>query len=189
MEGGENVVRGEKKTVVPMSRSLLPLPLTEHALLLTISIVPAVVITRFDQFSGLNHIILVLIAAIYLSLRIHWSQRRYPKAPTIEVSAHELVLPYFHHDNRVERAIPTQNIRSIEFTKGTGSLKKIDTSVVITDDQDRKFRVSGFNVNLLLLREALERYELSYTRRRNPKQFVRWAVLAVAVAAGLYWYF
>ena len=189
MEGGENVVRGQKKTIVPMSRALLPLPLTVHAFLLTLSVLPAIVISRFDELSGLNDVMLVLIAAIYLSLRIHCSQRRYPKAPTIEVSAHEVVLPYFYHGSQVERAIPTQNLRSIEFIKGTGSLKKVDTSVVFTDDQEREFGISGFNVNLLLLREALEKHELSYTRRRNPKQFVRWAVLAVAVAAGLYWYF
>jgi hypothetical protein len=189
MEGGENVVRGQKKTIVPMSRALLPLPLTVHAFLLTLSVLPAIVISRFDELSGLNDVMLVLIAAIYLSLRIHCSQRRYPKAPTIEVSSHEVVLPYFYHGSQVERAIPTQNLRSIEFIKGTGSLKKVDTSVVFTDDQEREFGISGFNVNLLLLREALEKHELSYTRRRNPKQFVRWAVLAVAVAAGLYWYF
>ena len=189
MEGGENVVRGQKKTIVPMSRALLPLPLTVHAFLLTLSVLPAIVISRFDELSGLNDVMLVLIAAIYLSLRIHCSQRRYPKAPTIEVSSHEVVLPYFYHGSQVERAIPTQNLRSIEFIKGTGSLKKVDTSVVFTDDQEREFGISGFNVNLLLLREALEKHELSYTRRRNPKPFVRWAVLAVAMAAGLYWYF
>lgn len=182
------MVRGEQKTIVPMSRSLLPLPLKQHAVLLAMSILPPLLASRLDDFADLNNVMLVVIATLYLALRIHLSKRRYPKAPTIEVSAHEIVLPYFQHGSRVERVFPTQNIQSIEFIKGTGSLNKIDTSVVFTDDQWRQCRLSGFNVNLLLLREALEKYEVSYTRRRNPKQIAHLVLLAVAGAGAVYLY-
>lgn len=187
--GGEySVVGGEKKIVISLFRSLLPLPLAEHIFLLAISVVPPVLISRFGDYPGFDGVILVVIATIYLSLRIHLAQRRYKTAPTMEVSDREIVLPHSHTINGLERVLPARSVKSIEFFTGTGSLRKTVTSMVITDEHDQAFRMTGFTINLLRLREALEKHGWEYTQRRNPKRFVHLAFLAAAGAAAMYFY-
>lgn len=60
--------------------------------------------------------------------------------------------------------------------------------MVLTDVNDRTFRISGISINLMRVREVLEKYGWEYTRRRNPKQFAHWALLAVGAAVAVYVY-
>lgn len=184
----DSVVGGEKKTVIPLFRSLLPLPMSEHIFLLMVSIVPVVLISEIGNYPGLDEVILVVIATIYLSLRIHLSQRRYKKAPTMEISERELILPYSHTVSGLERVVPADSVQQIEFFKGVGKLSNTDTSMVLTDTNGRTFRISGISINLMRVREVMDRYGWEYTRRRNPKQFAHWALLAVGAAVAVYVY-
>lgn len=188
MEAESSMVGGQQKTVIPLFRSLLPLPMSEHIFLLMISIVPAVLVSQYGNYPGFDEVILVVIATIYLSLRIHLSQRRYKKAPTMEISEQELVLPYSHSSSGLERVVPADSVKHIEFFKGVGRLRNTDTSMVLTDVNDRTFRISGISINLMRVREVLEKYGWEYTRRRNPKQFAHWALLAVGAAVAVYVY-
>ena len=80
------------------------------------------------------------------------------------------------------------NVKSIEFFRGVGKLKNTDTSMLLTDDNDRTFRISGLAINLERLRAGLDKFGWEYTRRRNPKQFAHWAFLAVVAAIAVYIY-
>lgn len=183
-----SVVNGEEKAVIPLFRSLLPLPMSEHIFLLVISIVPAVLISQYGNYQGFDEVILVVIATIYLSLRVHLSHKRYKDTPTLEVSARELVLPYSHSSSGLQRLVMAPNVKSIEFFRGVGKLKNTDTSMLLTDDNDRTFRISGLAINLERLRAGLDKFGWEYTRRRNPKQFAHWAFLAVVAAIAVYIY-
>lgn len=117
MEAEGSMVGGQQKTVIPLFRSLLPLPMSEHIFLLMISIVPAVLVSQYGNYPGFDEVILVVIATIYLSLRIHLSQRRYKKAPTMEISEQELVLPYSHSSSGLERVVTADSVKPALFTR------------------------------------------------------------------------
>ena len=168
MTGESQIVGGQKKTVITLFRSFLPLPLPEYGFIAVIAVVPALLVKQFGGYEILDQAVLAVMVTVFFSLRLYLAQKRYKDTPTLEVSDRDVVLPYSHFAGGVHRVVPKDGVESIVFFKGVGRLRKIDTYMILTDEGGRKFKISGFVINMVRLRDAMEKHDWTYTRRRNP---------------------
>lgn len=189
MDGGDQMIAGEKRTAIPLMRDLLPLPLNENVFLLICAIMPAFLIYQFAHYPAFDRVVVVVMGLTYVVLRVLFARRYYKSSPTLEVGGSEIGLPYSHFSGDVQRVVPKEMVKEIMFYRGTGKLKNVDTYMILTDTNDRTFKISGLVIKMKPLREALENHGYECSQSPNPKRYLNpIGVFMLVMAAGYIYY-
>lgn len=187
MAGGSNIVSGERRTVVPLYKGFLPLPAADHLFMLAAAIIPMVFLYRFGNLPEFNSALPVISLTAYMAIRMQWSKHRYKNTPTLEVADGEIVLPYSHFSDQQERLLYAEAVERIEFFRGVGQAKKVETYMILTDSQGRTFKITAFHIDMRRLKEAVEVHGWQADTRPNPKRLAHLGAILLGAGLVSYW--
>jgi len=166
-----------------------PLPKLEHGLVVLIAIGPAGLIFLSGIAPWFNEIVLAVMLGIYIVLRGYRTYQRYQVTPYLEVHRHVLSLPYSLSKTGRPLILDANDVERIDFYRGLGSMRTLDTSMVITDRQGNRYRISAFNLYLEEPKAALERLGWPVHSNPNPLRIPFYTAAFGFIAAVLYWLF